>query len=160
MHKILFSGKKSAVNVFLLVIVALVLCIASLFIFLTQQNKLQESISGIKVIGESYSEWSFFELYLSNLAKDTITDNPGSTSENFVDRFITNYMAKAPAEYMTDDIKSQIQNKSKYEVKINAKQLDFELKDFKFSEKPGLSETQNIGLIEYTKDITFNVKLN
>ena len=85
--KSLFNSKKADVSVVLLVFMVVVLCGASLFIFLISNNSSQKQISNVGFVSEAYSEGVVFEYYLYNLAREIILKKSSLTSVFFSSRF-------------------------------------------------------------------------
>lgn len=178
----MFKSKKADFAITLLVVMVLILCVLSAFIFLTKQNSYERDMQQIKAIPATYANEEAFVLYIQSLAKEVITDNPTLDKEGFISAFQEKYKEENIPEYNSETFLKQINDSSKYEIaidnhllstKLEDKKLSFKLKDFEFSRQifysPGIksyifyilkiSETpkQEAIRVKHVQDIVFQI---
>lgn len=155
--KSFLDSKKADVSIVLLVFMVVVLCGASLFIFLISNNSSQKQILNVGFVSEAYSEGAVFEYYLYNLARTIFIENPNLNAEQFTSEFKKQYAWNSKGEYNQESYWQQIVN-NQYEVQINNNQLKFLLKDFRFSKTFENFKVFGIKDISYQKDIYFEIE--
>jgi hypothetical protein len=165
-------NKRGATYVTLLVFMALALVGVALFTFWTHDNKVQSKIANVNIINNFYSAEERFEIYIYSIAlssseeifkdKDLEKENLEELEKSFLFNFREKYASKyVPDEYYSQEIKEQLRNNANYEISIdkNNKILNFKIKNFIFSSKPGVEGNQEIGFISLTKNIEFRIPI-
>jgi hypothetical protein len=159
-------SKKADISVTLLVVMTLLLCIASLIIFLTQQNSVESKIVNVGIVSDAYAKETSFEYYLYNVAKlsskevfsgDNLAKEDDVLKNLFLDNFQNKYLVnpKIPSEYSDSYYRDYIKTNSNYVLVLDRTSKTFKItfKNFEFTSRPGLENNQEVGLIKIKKDI-------
>jgi hypothetical protein len=174
--KNLFQSKRADVSIFILVVMTVILCTASLFIFYLSESGLKKTITESSVIPMFYAENEIFKTNLYYLAKTSVEElekenankqeTPKFSTAQFVQRFKENYdkYIVKNNDFSEDyriKYKPQIMNNI-YDVSFQGNKLLFRLNNFQFEKinpMTGEATMSSIGRMERVETIVFEIPL-
>jgi hypothetical protein len=175
-QKNFLKSKRADISILLLVVMTVVLCSASLFIFYLSEEGLKKDVTESSIIPQFYAENELFKINAYYLAKITVSElekeseqkaeTSRFSSVQFIERFKDNYKKYIinnkdfPEEY-GQYYKLQIMNGS-YDVQIAGDKLNFKFNNFEFSkinQVGGESTLSKIGRMESNESIVFEIPL-
>ncbi len=151
----MIKNRRGDIAVTLLVIMTVIMCGAAFYSFSMYDSSVEKSVGDFNNLGNFYDSSRNFEFYLYNLAKLSATN----TGEDFVKKFVANYKDYADKQKFYPEYLNQIENLSKYDIKIVGGKIYFRLKDFEFSSDLSGNPDSRIKSILWKKDITFEITL-
>ena len=159
-----FNSKKADISITILVILVLLICGVTLFVFVTSNHKSGEEINTPESVNNFYIEQEKFELYVYQAVKNVVDNNKNINEAEFLQKFKSDYYSAISVfsgneYYVYGSLLTHLKNSENYEVKTQNNLLTFKINNFEFP-KTFVDEKRGIKSIIYKRDIILEIPLN